>query len=277
MIENSPEARPQSGIDKAGVVYEAIAEGGITRFLTLYQEGQPDYIGPVRSVRPYYIDWLMPYDAGVAHVGGSQDALNIIRSPGHKDLDQFFNSATYWRIQERYAPHNVYTSMAKLDALQTSKGFTKSTFTGWPRKADTASAAPTAKSIDVTISSYYFNVHYDYDATTNSYKRSEGGKPHTVIASAADKTGVQLSPKVVMALVVPSKTYAASDGYRMDYTTTGSGKVYLFQDGTEVEGTWSKASTNAPLLIKDATGAEIKLNAGQTWLTMVSSGGVAFK
>ncbi|HEY5695624.1 MAG TPA: DUF3048 domain-containing protein, partial [Candidatus Saccharimonadales bacterium] len=82
MIENSPDARPQSGIKQAGVVFEAIAEGGITRFLTLHQQDKPQMIGPVRSLRMYYVDWLAPFNASVAHVGGSLFALNEVRN-GH--------------------------------------------------------------------------------------------------------------------------------------------------------------------------------------------------
>jgi hypothetical protein len=108
MIENSPDARPQSGLQDAGVVYEAIAEGGITRFLALFQDSRPQYIGPVRSLRPYYIDFGWPYQAAIAHVGGSPDALTQIRSGSYRDLDQFFNSGTYSRINSRVAPHNVY-------------------------------------------------------------------------------------------------------------------------------------------------------------------------
>ena len=98
MIENTVFARPQSGLKEAGVVYEAIAEAGITRFLALYQEAKPGNIGPVRSARPYYVDWAHSFDAAYGHVGGSPDALAKIKSDGVKDLDQFFNSAYYHRI-----------------------------------------------------------------------------------------------------------------------------------------------------------------------------------
>ena len=91
MIENSPDARPQSGLKDAGIVYEAIAEGGITRFLALYQESRPGLVGPVRSVRPYYVEWGAAYDAAVAHIGGSARALQMIRSGNYGlDIDQFF-------------------------------------------------------------------------------------------------------------------------------------------------------------------------------------------
>ena len=121
MIENSPDARPQSGMNEAGIIFEAVAEGGITRFLVLYQETQPQYIGPVRSIRPYYIDFALPFEAGLGHVGGSPDALRDIKTLGARDLDQFYNSGAYWRISERYAPHNVYTSFERLNALNQSK------------------------------------------------------------------------------------------------------------------------------------------------------------
>lgn len=264
MIENSPDARPQSGLNSAGVVFEAIAEGGITRFLALYQDSQPDYVGPVRSVRPYYIRWGRGFDAAIAHVGGSAEALQMIRSAGYKDLDQFFNTAPYWRISQRYAPHNMYTSVPKLIELSKSKGFTSSTYTGFPRKTDKPAPTPTAKSIDFTISSPLYYAHYDYDATTNSYKRSEGGKPHI-----DEKSGAQLNPKVVVALVLQQGI--ASDGIHTTYNAIGNGKAYIFQDGTVTEGTWSKESETAQIRFGDANGAPIAFNAGQTWITAVGN------
>jgi len=107
MIENSPDARPQSGLKDSGVVFEAIAEGGITRFLVLYQQEKPQLIGPVRSLRLYDVEWLAAFDAGICHVGGSAAALSEIRNGSYRDLDQFFNSSSYWRASNRYAPHNV--------------------------------------------------------------------------------------------------------------------------------------------------------------------------
>lgn len=263
MIENSPDARPQSGLNQAGVVFEAIAEGGITRFLTLWQEAQPDYVGPVRSVRPYYVDWLQGFDAAVAHVGGSPEALQKIKSDGVKDLDQFYNSGPYHRVSTRVAPHNMYTSLAGLIDLEKSKGWTSSSFTGFPRKAEKPSDAPTARAIDIVISGPLYNVHYDYDLATNSYKRSEGGKVHV-----DERSKAQISPKVVIAIVVPYSIQ--SDGIHSTYGTIGSGKAYIFQDGNSVEGTWEKSSSKAQIVFKDAAGTPVTLNPGQTWITATS-------
>ena len=259
MIENSQDARPQAGLNQAGVVFEAIAEGGITRFLTLFQDTEPDYIGPVRSVRPYYIQWLMGFDAGVAHVGGSAEALKMLRDLGVKDLDQFANPGPYRRVSNRFAPHNMYSNVITLRELQTKKGYT-STYTGFVRKAEAKSAAPNATSIDFNISSALYNPHYDYDPTTNSYKRSEGGKPHTDERSAG-----QLSPKVVIALVMGQ----GRNGVYTTYNTIGSGQAFVFQDGIVIPGTWHKADNKTQFTFTDAAGAELKLNPGQTWLSVV--------
>jgi len=267
MIENSEDARPQSGLDQAGVVFEAVAEGGITRFTALFQDTAPTYLGPVRSVRPYYLQWLLGFDAPVAHVGGSAEALANIKTWGVKDLDQFYNSATYHRISSRYAPHNVYTSMAELNDLETKKGFTSSKFTPLQRKAEAPAKTPNASSIDLTISSALFNVHYDYDASTNSYKRSEGGAPHMELNQ--DGTQVQITPKVVIALVMDQGI--AADDLHTSYAAIGSGTVYIFEDGWASTGTWHKDSNTANFTFTDGSGAPIKLNAGQTWFTAVNS------
>ena len=266
MIENSIDARPQSGIHEAGVVFEAIAEGGITRFLTLFQETQPQYVGPVRSLRPYYIDFASAFQAPIAHIGGSPDALSQIRNGG-RDLDQFFNSGSYWRVSSRRSPHNVYTSFEKLDALNQKKGYTSSQFTPWPRKAEAKLATPTARVIDVNISSALYNSHYDYDGVSNSYGRSEGGQAHISTSGEADKSGQQIKPKVVVVLVVP---YSLSGKYSV-YNISAGGTAYVFQDGGVTVGTWSKADRNSQFVFKDANGQPIGLNPGQAWVTLVAN------
>lgn len=265
MIENSPSARPQSGVKDSGVVFEAIAEGGITRFLVLYQEQKPQLIGPVRSVREYYVDWVAAFNASVAHVGGSAAALAELRNGTYRDIDQFFNASTYWRATDRYAPHNVYTSFENIDALNAAKGYTSSQFTGFTRKDSTASTAPNATSISVTVSSPLYNSTYAYNATTNTYDRSLGGVAHT------DREGGQISPRVVIAMRV-TETTVMQDGYRESIQTIGSGEAYIFQDGTVQQVTWSKASKGDQISFTDAGGNDVPLARGQTWITAVPNG-----
>lgn len=286
MIENSLDARPQSGLDKAGVVFEAIAEGGITRFMALYQDTAASYIGPVRSSRPYYVEWALGFDAGYAHVGGSPEALQDIKNWHVRDLDQFYNSGAYQRISSRYAPHNVYTSISSLNAVEKSKGYTTSNYTGFVRKpaiiARNSSktpktnqpALPAATSIDLNFSGYYYNVHYSYDAKTNTYKRSEGGQPHMELSASGKQT--QIAPTVVLGLVMPY--HLEADGYHSYYNTIGSGPLYVFQDGTVQQGTWHKTSRTSQLTFTDASGKAIPLDPGQTWVSALrSTGDVSYK
>ena len=265
MIENSPDARPQSGIKQAGVVFEAIAEGGITRFLTLHQEDKPQVVGPVRSVRMYYVDWLAAFNASVAHVGGSLYALQELRNGSYRDIDQFFNASSYWRATDRYAPHNVYTSFEKLDALNAAKGYTSSQFTGFTRTDGKTSAALDATSITINFSSALYNTSYTYDPAHNYYLRSLGGEAHF------DREGGQITPSVVIAMHV-NETTVLEDGYRQNITAIGSGDATIFQNGTATNVTWAKASRTAQITFTDANGADVPLVRGQTWIAAVPNG-----
>lgn len=261
-IENSPDARPQAGLKDAGIVFEAIAEGGITRFNAMYLEGQPDYIGPVRSIRPYYIDFFAPFDAALVHAGGSAEGLAKVRDLGIKDLDHSNTPGAFRRVSDRYAPHNLYTSMAELDKASAAKGYTKSTFKSWPRKAEKKNQPIKAKAIDFNISSALYNVHYDYDPAANNYHRSMGGRAHN-----DHRSGQLITPKVVVALVMG---YAKNGIYSV-YQTTGSGEMYVFQDGQIQKGTWKKAGTKDQFQFIAADGKPLALNPGQTWVSVLRS------
>lgn len=265
MIENSPDARPQSGLKNSGVVFEAIAEGGITRFLVLYQSEKPSLVGPVRSVRMYYVDWLAAFNASVAHVGGSAAALVEVRNGKYRDIDQFFNSGSYWRATDRYAPHNVYTSFERLDSLNAKKGYTESNFTGFTRIDGAPSKEPDATKINITISSFLYNSSYIYDAQTNTYARSEGGAPHM------DREDGQITPSVVIAMHV-NETTVLEDGYRQQINAIGSGDATIFQNGTATNVTWHKASRTDQITFTDAVGKDVPLVRGQTWIAAVPNG-----
>lgn len=263
MVENSPASRPQSGLQEADMVYEAIAEAGVTRFMAVYQESAPSQVGPVRSARPYYLDYILGLDGTYAHVGGSPEALNDIRTLGVKDIDEFSNAATFWRASHRYMPHNAYTSFERLDKTNTAKGYTSSEFTPFIRKTDVPQT-PKAAIVNVSPSGPNYNSSYNYQPDSNSYLRQMAGVPHS-----DEVSGKQINPKVIIALVVNGGTQA--DGYHHYYETSGNGKVLIFQDGIMSEGQWSKADRKASLTLKDKNGFPMALNAGQTWVTLIGS------
>lgn len=266
MVENSPDARPQSGLKNSGIVFEAIAEGGITRFLVLYQQEKPQLIGPVRSLRLYDVDWAAAFDCSIGHVGGSAAALSEVRNGNYRDIDQFFNSSYYWRASDRYAPHNVYTSFEKIDALNNAKGYTTSNFTGFSRKDGKAIETPDATNINITISSYPYNSTYIYDQSTNIYARSQGGEAHL------DRESGQITPSVIVAMRVNENT-VLEDGYRENITTIGSGSAVIFQNGSAIDATWHKDSKTAQITFTDTSGNDIPLVRGQTWVAAVPNDG----
>ncbi len=276
MIENSPEARPQSGLKEAGVVFEAVAEGGITRFVALYQESKPSLIGPVRSVRAYYLDWAAAFSPAVAHVGGSTEALNMLKGGNYGiDLDQSSNDSAYWRTRDRKSPHNVYTDYDHLFSLAKSKGKSESNFTGFTRKSTESTSETSADSSETTtpgsatniklaVSTGQFAVSYAYDSESKTYKRSQGGAAHN------DREKGQIAPDVVIAIRVNQTLQA--DGNHNTISTSSSGECYVFQDGTVVKGTWSKSSPSSQMKFTDQSGKSIELSAGQTWITAVPNG-----
>src|SRR6056297_2189509 len=114
-IENTPKARPQSGICQAPIVYEFLVEGGITRFLALFWSDIPEKIGPIRSVRPYMIEIAQEYDALLLHAGASPDGFEMLDKIDYTNLDQIYNGKYYWRSQQRPTPHNLYTGEYRIN------------------------------------------------------------------------------------------------------------------------------------------------------------------
>ena len=275
MIENSPAARPQSGLNEAGVIYEAIAEGGITRFMAIFQEAKPDYIGPVRSVRLTFAEMAKPYHCSIAHVGGSDNALKLIRgNNSFRDIDQFYNAKYYWRIRSRASPHNVYTRSSMLDELNFDKGYRTSEFAGFARVKPDAKpevSEKKANKITINMNSNLYSPVYSYDANTNKYLRSyvQGGAHYSV---AENGTKTQNAPDVVVAMKV-SAVSRSGDAQYADYTTTGTGDVAIFQNGSVITGHWSRADKDSELKFIDASGNDIQLNRGQTWITLYPSNG----
>jgi len=267
MIENLyPDARPQSGLSSAGVVYETLAEGGITRYQAFFGDTYPSDLGPVRSLRAHYLRWGLEYDAPVVHAGGSADALDLITPLGMKNLDQFYNGAYFRRITKRYAPHNLYTTGVLLEQLVAARGFnTTPTFTPWPRKDDAKSATPTAATITVDPSYVDYRSSYTYDPATNSYARFIRG-----VADIDAATNTQIKPKNVIVLKA-SVTYAPNRvGKQTTYIqTVGSGTGYVFMDGAVQAITWRKTSDKARTELLDVSGAPIKLNRGQSWVCVI--------
>ncbi len=262
MIENHTDARPQTGLADASLVYEAIAEGGITRFMAVYVWGEPEKVGPIRSARTYYIDWAAEFNAFYAHCGGNIDALDKIKADGILDLDQFkYGTQAYWReaSADKATEHTMFTSAKKLwDIATKNKWDMTGSYTALDFKDDlTQSQRPQSANVTINFSTPNYQVKWNYDPTTNTYKRVQVNTPDVkaknIIAQWVDRTA--------------TKTKINENGYNM--AVIGSGKTKIFLDGKVIEGTWKKDSRTARTIFYDSTGAKIKFNRGQTWIEIV--------
>lgn len=285
MINNAIEARPQSGLPYADIIYEAVAEGGITRFLAVYQTQEAKVLGPVRSARAYYIDWAREYDAWYAHCGGATSdgtKVNIydyINGVGYyqgkgasiPDLDEMWlGSAAYYRSSDRVAPHNLYTSTEKLREAGMKKYPTWASFKEpetWSFKEDADAPSGTASISFNFWQDLSFNVNWAYDSANNVWLRSQGGEKQT------DKdTGQQLTAKVVIVQYV-EETSLNDDKAHLWYDTQAGGDAEIYQDGKKINATWKKPFAAARTMFYEAASdTEIEFNRGQIWVEIVPKG-----
>ena len=304
-------ARPQAGINEAAVVFEAIAEAGITRFAAIYQNPTSSVIGPVRSLRMYYLDWDTPFDCTITHAGGAYDALVAVAQGGYKDLTENYAYMYRGTIGSRLW-NNLFTTSTYLNQFANDYGYTTSNPKGFLRltpsqaknnrikdlarnklsiltatKTSTNNLTPKVSNISINYGGWSnFNPVYHYNETTNSYDRSyESGEPHEVYNCPSGDQGEknpesicelkQLSPSVVIVMSVYETL--ASDNYHEAITTVGSGTAHIFQNGTVIKGTWSKESKWEQIKFYDEAGQEIALVPGQTWISAVPHyGGVSY-
>ncbi len=298
MIENHEESRPQSGLSGADVIYEAVAEGGITRFLSIFYCQDAGQLGPVRSARTYYVDFASEYGDSplYAHVGGANqpgpaDALSQLDDygwTGYNDLNQFsIGFPTFWRDYDRLGKtvateHTMYSSVSKLlTYAANSRKLTDVNEEGdaWDEKfvqykfRDDAPASERGSSQSIHLAFWdnpQYAVDWAYDTKTNEYKRSNGGKPHTDLNNKK-----QLSAKNVVILLM--KESNANDGYENNvhllYQTKGSGKAVVLMNGKRVDANWKKANRTARTIITDSKGKEIEFNRGLIWFEIFATDG----
>lgn len=299
-------ARPHAGLNQAGVVFEAIAEAGITRFAAIYQNPTASIIGPIRSLRIYYLQWDTPFDCTIVHAGGSGDALAAV-SHGYKNLDENYTYMYRGTVGSRLW-NNLFTTAGNLRKFSDDYGYTTSDVKGFkrmtpdesernrmdalaveklditkPTSVNTAELRSAVSNITFRLGGWGdFNVKYQYDEHDNKYFRSyESGSTHEVYNCAeGDGNGqnpesscnlTQMAPSVVIAMMVSERR--AADNYHEDIDVIGMGDAYIFQNGVALHGIWKKESAETQIQFLDAEGKEIALAPGQTFITAVPNYG----
>lgn len=267
-IENSPAARPQSGLQQADVVYETLSEGGISRFNVLFHSQSPDPIGPVRSARLSDTTVVPQYGALFAFSGASGSVNTAVRRAGLENLSQDVGvTAPYYRSRQRSAPHNLYMHLEEARAEAVRRGMSESVE---PKPLAFDGSSPPAGGgqavIEVDIPFSKANrVVWRYDEQAGVYLRWNNGSVHP-----DELTGEQLTARnvvVVWARYIPqSRDKSGSTTY--DIELAGSGRMSLFRDGVRFDGTW-EASASAPPVFKTADGVQVKLAPGNTWFQVI--------
>lgn len=264
MVNNVAAARPQSGLDKADIVYEVLAEGEITRFLALYHSQKPEVIGPVRSIRPYFIQIGVGFDAVLVHAGGSPDALETLARSDYGYINEIADSAYFWREKFRKAPHNLYTDLDKISQAMQDKGMRLSSELPYipflPADAQVTQGEPASK-IDVTYHSLY-KAAYTYDEKSKRYLRFTEGKPHLDLTS-----NQQLA--VTNLLVIATKHRVLDKEGRRQVDVVGPGDGYLFQQGKARKVKWKRSGGVIRAYANADLTEELPLLPGNTWINIV--------
>ena len=271
IIENHPDARPQFGLSRANLVYEAEAEGGITRFLAVFSGGENlDKIGPVRSARPYFVGWARGLSALFAHSGGSPEALAQIAKENIFDLNEFYNEKYFWRDKSTRAPHNLFTSSEKLNEYLNLKQRKQGKFLSWRFKggdggreepSSEVSKSGSAGEITIGFELPEFAVKWKYDPRNNDYVRYMGGQAHK------DANGENIRAKNVAVMYVKARVVDEKLRLKMEYI--GEGEALVCLDGKCEKGEWRKKTDASRVRFYEKNGEEFIFNAGATWIEAV--------
>jgi hypothetical protein len=269
-IDNLPAARPQVGLESADLVYQELVEGGLTRYVAVWQSAIPALLGPVRSIRPMDPDIVSPLGGIICYSGGQQRFIDLMRkTPVYNAIHgQADTASTFFRTPTKAAPHNVLVKAQELLAQHASIPAPAQQFDFSPGVSSSTAAkdgTPTA------VVNYAFsgvtNGSWTWDAPKGEFLRSQGSGPDL------DGAGAQLSATNVVVV----RVNVTNDQGVPKTILIGSGEAWISSGGGTVHATWSKASATDPIHLVDGAGATVRLAPGNTWIELVpSAGSVSF-
>lgn len=274
MIENAAfdGVRPQSGLSAASVVYEVVVEGGITRLMAIFAGEAADEVGPVRSARDTYIEFVSEYNCGYVHAGGSYTAMQAIPRFELRDIDALYEGKWFWRDSSKYSPHNLFTNTENLyKAMAEGHSWTEApVYATWnfvddADLPDGITSGDPAVEVNIEFGGSY-DVTYTYNADAKYYERANAGI--TQVDANNDRT---LSVRNIILQHVPAGDYIEGKG-RVNFSVTGEGAVEVVRNGVVTKGTWKKANRLDRTRFYDEAGVEIPLARGNTWVEVVPEG-----
>lgn len=266
MVENNLEAWPLSGVNKASVVYEAPVEGNIPRFMLVYTlDSEVNQVGPVRSARPYYLDWASEYgNAMYMHVGGSPEALDLIEKYEIFDINEMNRGWYFWRSEDREAPHNTYTSGKLWNSASEkyNEYYTQEEYEGWVFEKNSGCVDNCVSKIEVPFSvAGAYKAVWKFNTTTQKYARFQNTK------QSFDLDGSEIEADTIIVQRVSEKVL--DEIGRKEINTIGSGDVVIFHSGKVMEGKWMKEGRKDRTKFYDEDNKEISLQAGKIWVEVL--------
>lgn len=274
MINNLGVARPlQSGLQDAMIIYEMIVEGGLTRYMAVFQDQNTERIGSIRSARHYFLDYALENDAIYVHHGNSPQAAADFKTL-NIDRISVDASKTGWRDKSLNVSteHTLFTSIAKLNNGLGNKRKTRNkdfllNYSETPIDLSTKEGAIKANNIEITYSGSV-KTSYEYDESAQNYKRSVNGKAHTDYV-----TKKQYTFKNIITYQVSNTSLNDGSGKdRQTLDNIGSGEGYYITNGYAIPITWSKSSRSSQTVYKYKDGTEIDVNDGNTFIQIQPKG-----
>ncbi|AOZ93594.1 DUF3048 domain-containing protein [Paenibacillus crassostreae] len=264
MINNAPAARPQTGLSKADIIYEVLAEGGITRLIAIYQsQNDAVAVGPIRSIRPYLIEIGDLYNGLLVHAGGSPDAYSILQKQKKDDLDEIGKAGSFfWRDKSRKAPHNLYSDTDKLREGAEQLGYAQEVeIPTYPFRSEyEVVTGENAEKVDITFQLKDYTVSYEYDESTKLYKRFINNKSHIDLMN-----NVPLETANV--IIMGADHRVLDDVGRLSVDLDLGGEALILQHGKLIRGNWIHTQDDVIRFVKD--NQEIPLLPGNTYINIV--------
>ena len=277
MIDNVGNARPQAGLNDAYIVYEIIVEGEQTRLMALFKGKDLSKIGPIRSSRHYFLDYALENDAIYVHYGWSPKAKSDISSLNINNINGIYESSkSFWRVNDKSAPHNAVTSTKKILEVANRKKYkitsNKKSVLNYTAKEVNLEEAVEATNIELPYSSFY-SVSYKYDEETNRYTRYYNDKKSGKWKSTMQKDWETKEPVTTKNIIVTfAKNTPLNDGSgkdRQNLSNIGELDGYYITNGKAVKIKCEKKSRREQTIYKDLNGNEIEVNDGNTFVQIV--------
>lgn len=291
MIDDAPAARQQAGLSFASIVWQAPAEGGIPRYMAIFQAGTPPTIGPVRSARLYFVRWAAEWKAVYLHAGGPPPLRAYLA--GRQTLVLDVNGRATNRVRFRAAPHNLYTEGPRLRRFaERELRATAERLAYDPAEpgrlqpfrdaVPEAERGPEGGTIRVTYTSA--RVDYRYDRASNTWLRSVDGREHHDALATANRgkgaigAGPRIAPTTVVVMVVPIRRSASIEGPalgRLEADSLGKNTAWVFAEGRVTKGTWRKPTPTDRTRFFDAAGHELAFPRGQVFIQVIPTASAA--